>query len=112
MLDDFSDQGCEKNVIGASKIARDVTTRKLAERALVDAKEVAEAAREAAEKANRVKDEFLATLGHELRTPLNAMLGWAAVIRTGSLKREEMASGMEAIERNARLQAQIIIGIA
>ena len=55
-----------------------------------------------------MKDEFLATLSHELRTPLNAVLGWATILRVGGPRTRELAEGMEAIERNARVQAQII----
>src|SRR5262245_29454161 len=55
-----------------------------------------------------MKDEFLATLSHELRTPLNAVLGWATTLRVGSPRTRELAEGLEAIERNARGQAQII----
>ena len=61
-----------------------------------------------AEAANRAKDEFLATLSHELRTPLNAMLGWATVLRTGKLDEATTARGLDAIERNSRIQAQLI----
>ncbi|MEG4577116.1 PAS domain S-box protein [Microcoleus sp. N3A4] len=63
--------------------------------------------REAAE-ANRIKDEFLGTLSHELRTPLNAILGWAQILRHRQLSAEKTAVGLETIERNARLQTQMI----
>ena len=65
-------------------------------------------ARRQAEEANRIKDEFLATLSHELRTPLNAMLGWAQVLRAGKVDEATTARALEAIERNARAQAQLI----
>jgi PAS domain S-box-containing protein len=63
--------------------------------------------REAAE-ANRIKDEFLGTLSHELRTPLNAILGWAQMLRQRQMSAEKTAVGLETIERNARLQTQMI----
>jgi PAS domain S-box-containing protein len=95
-------------VIGASKVARDITEQKRAEKALKKAIEEAESARSRAETANRMKDEFLATLSHELRTPLNAMLGWANILRAGKVQGEELQQGLESIERNARVQAQLI----
>ena len=61
-----------------------------------------------AEAANRMKDEFLATLSHELRTPLNAILGWAKILRSGKVDAEDLEEGLEAIERNAQVQAQLI----
>ncbi|MBI2207775.1 MAG: GAF domain-containing protein [Candidatus Rokubacteria bacterium] len=65
-------------------------------------------ARADAETANRSKDEFLATLSHELRTPLNAVLGWTVMLRAGQLDEPTRARALQAIERNARGQAQLI----
>lgn len=61
-----------------------------------------------AQEANRIKDEFLATLSHELRTPLNAILGWSQILQQKKLTQEKMAIALETIERNARLQVQMI----
>lgn len=65
-------------------------------------------ARQSAETANRVKDEFLATLSHELRTPLNAILGWSTMLRGGKLTEKEAARALETVERSARAQSQLI----
>ena len=61
-----------------------------------------------AREANRIKDEFLATLSHELRTPLTAMLGWTQLLRTGQLSPDESAHGLEIVERNVMAQAKLI----
>ena len=68
----------------------------------------AERARSEAEAANRIKDEFLATLSHELRTPLTSLLGWSSVLRDSSQDEKVLSQGLEAIDRNARVQAQLI----
>jgi PAS domain S-box-containing protein len=67
-----------------------------------------QAARGDADAANHAKDRFLAVLSHELRTPLNAILGWARLLRTAPLPDTERTRGLEVIERNARLQAQLV----
>ena len=65
-------------------------------------------ARTAAEEANRLKDEFLATLSHELRTPLTSILGWARLLRSGNLTPDAAERALEVIERNARSQNALI----
>lgn len=65
-------------------------------------------ARSDAERASRIKDEFLATLSHELRTPLSAVLGWAQILATGATNETDVREGVKIIERNARAQKQII----
>jgi PAS domain S-box-containing protein len=66
------------------------------------------AARTEAERSNRMKDEFLATLSHELRNPLNAMLGWATVLKRKNVTSEMLEQGLDAIERNSRVQSHLI----
>jgi signal transduction histidine kinase/ActR/RegA family two-component response regulator len=60
------------------------------------------------QEANRLKDEFLATLSHELRTPLNAIVGWVHLLRRGQLPPEEAGHALERIERNAQAQARLV----
>jgi signal transduction histidine kinase len=67
-----------------------------------------QAARTAAEQANRIKDEFLAVLSHELRSPLNPILGWTRLLRHGKLAPARQSEALATIERNAKLQAQLI----
>ena len=89
-------------------IKRDITARKRTEKELAQLLVRERSARADAEKANRLKDEFLATLSHELRTPLNAVIGWSRILKAGRLDNESSAHAIEVIERNAWAQKQII----
>jgi signal transduction histidine kinase/ActR/RegA family two-component response regulator len=87
-------------VVGASKIARDITEQKEALRKLAEA-------HKQLKRADTMKAEFLATLSHELRTPLNAILGWVQILKNGATA-DDLKEGVPIIERNVRAQAQLI----
>jgi PAS domain S-box-containing protein len=95
-------------LVGFAKVMRDVTDKQQLEERRAQLLLVEQNARKEAELANRTKDEFLATLSHELRTPLNAILGWAIMLRSGRVGPEDMTEGLSVIERNAKVQAQLI----
>ncbi len=93
---------------GLAVSATDLTNLKRTEEELRTAKEEAERARAEAEAANRMKDQFLATLSHELRGPVHAIAGWTQILRSGELDTGKRARALDVIERNAKLQAQLI----
>lgn len=89
-------------------ISRDITDRQQAEIERDRLFEQEQAARAEAERANRIKDEFLTVLSHELRSPLNPILGWAKLLQTRNFDPAKTAEALATIERNAKLQAKLI----
>jgi PAS domain S-box-containing protein len=87
---------------------RDITAQKDAESERNRLLAAERDARQDAEKANRMKDEFLSIVSHELRTPLNAILGWSQLLGANHVSEEDLKEGLQVIQRNARVQTQII----
>lgn len=103
------------NLTGAVFILSDITERKQAEALLQEQNEhlnrlmvSLQQQTEQAQQANRIKDEFLAVLSHELRSPLNPILGWVRILQTRQQDAAKTQYALETIERNAKLQAQLI----
>jgi PAS domain S-box-containing protein len=98
----------EGTLTGLVGVAMDVTERRLAEQERESLLKRERAARQEAEQAMLLRDEFLGTVSHELRTPLNAILGWAQILQSGPRTADALQSGLATIARNARLQTQLI----
>ena len=87
---------------------KDISDRKRAEQDRAQLLAQEQSARAEAERANRIKDEFLAVLSHELRSPLNPILGWTKLLQTYKFDQTKTAEALATIERNAKLQTQLI----
>jgi len=101
----FDEHGQPLRMLGTHT---DITERKQAETEREQLLAREKMAREEAETANRIKDEFLAVLSHELRSPLNPILGWSKLLQTQKLSAEKTQQALSTIERNAKLQTQLI----
>jgi signal transduction histidine kinase len=107
-LEELVEQRTAQLSVANEELKREIRVREWAEQERARLLVLEQQARKQAEEANRTKDEFLATLSHELRTPLNAILGWVQVLRSGKLDATAATRALETIERNARVQAQLI----
>ncbi|MDQ3033127.1 MAG: PAS domain-containing protein [Myxococcota bacterium] len=94
--------------IGVGALIEDVTAAREVERERARSMEREALARAEAETANRLKDELLATVSHELRTPLSAIVGWSRLLESGTLTEVQQKKAIATIDRNARLQVQLI----